>query len=268
MPDHRPRSSAPRSRAPQPNYFARRLGALVVAFLVLLPVAKLFDRGGGTAEYVVKASGDGATPTAAAPSTVPTTPPTSAAPATAAAPATQAAATAPRSSAAKQRQGSASTAAKAAKPVTNSAAKRKAATTTAAKAAPKPVPTTAAKATPKPSPTTTPKPAPAPAPKPAPAPPPPPPRTYGAAEVEAIIRQAWPDDLEDHALAIAQRESKLIPTSRNYCCYGLFAIYYEAGKRLLNSIGVTSPEQLFDPVINSRAAYELYKVAGWDPWKL
>ena len=88
------------------------------------------------------------------------------------------------------------------------------------------------------------------------------------AEVESIIRQVWPDDLEDHALAIAQRESHLIPTSHNYCCYGLFAIYYEAGKRLLNSIGVTSPQQLFDPWVNTRAALAIYQVAGWDPWKL
>ena len=109
------------------------------------------------------------------------------------------------------------------------------------------------------------------APKPAPARPPPSRRRRTPTplpQVESIIRQVWPDDLEDQALAIAQRESHLIPTSHNYCCYGLFAIYYEAGKRLLNSIGVTSPQQLFDPSVNTRAALAIYQVAGWDPWKL
>ena len=93
-------------------------------------------------------------------------------------------------------------------------------------------------------------------------------KAYSAAEVEAIVREVWPDDLEEQALAIAKRESKLIPTSRNYCCYGVFAIYYEAGKRFLNSIGVTSADQLFDPWVNVRAAFALYGIAGWQPWAL
>jgi hypothetical protein len=107
---------------------------------------------------------------------------------------------------------------------------------------------------------------------PKPAPPPttvaPPPSTYTTDQIIAIIRQIWPDNLENQAIAIAQRESHLIPTSHNYCCYGLFAIYFNAGKRLLNSIGITSPQQLYDPVTNTRAAYAMYLVAGWGPWKL
>jgi hypothetical protein len=149
-------------------------------------------------------------------------------------------------------------------------AKKKAPTTTAAKkapvtAAPKPAPTTAA---PKPPPTAAPTPPPTAAPAPTPAPAPAVAKAYTPAEVEAIIRQVWPDDLEEQALAIARRESKLIPTVRNYCCYGVFAIYYEAGKRFLNSIGVTSAEQLFDPWVNVRAAFALYGIAGWQPWAL
>jgi hypothetical protein len=162
------------------------------------------------------------------------------------------------------------TAAKAAAPPATAAPKKQAPATTAAKkqapaTAPKPAPTTAA---PKPAPTTAaPKPAPTP-PAAAPAPPPPAAKAYSAAEVEAIIREVWPDDLEEQALAIAKRESKLIPTSRNYCCYGVFAIYYEAGKKFLNSIGVTSADQLFDPWVNVRAAFALYGIAGWKPWAL
>ena len=39
--------------------------------------------------------------------------------------------------------------------------------------------------------------------------PPPPASTAGPAEVEAIIRSVWPDELEDRALEIARRESNL-----------------------------------------------------------
>jgi hypothetical protein len=256
-------------RAPvNDNPFVKRIGLMLLAFLVLLPVAKLLD--GDDADQVIRTSAaadpEPSTTVAVAPgpvtpppTTVPASPPT-AAPAPApvvTAPVVQAAAPAP---------------AKAAAPPATAAPKKKAPATTAAKkqapaATPKPAPTTAAPK-PKPAPTTAaPKQAPTP-PAAAPAPPPPPAKAYSAAEVEAIIREVWPDDLEEQALAIAKRESKLLPTSRNYCCYGIFAIYYEAGKKFLNSIGVTSAEQLFDPWVNVRAAFALYGIAGWQPWAL
>ncbi|HRD99714.1 MAG TPA: LysM peptidoglycan-binding domain-containing protein, partial [Ilumatobacteraceae bacterium] len=53
----------------------------------------------------------------------------------------------------------------------------------------------------------------------------PPANTYTKAQVADIIRQIWPDDLEDEAIRIATRESNLIPTVRNSCCFGLFQIY-------------------------------------------
>lgn len=110
--------------------------------------------------------------------------------------------------------------------------------------------------------------------KPAPATTAPPPttlpaRTYTTAEVEAIIREVWPDELEDEALRIARRESNLQPTARNYCCVGLFQIYWSVHKSWLGQLGVTSAEQLFDPRVNAVAAYTLYQRAGgWGPWKL
>jgi hypothetical protein len=92
-------------------------------------------------------------------------------------------------------------------------------------------------------------------------------RTYTAAEVEAIIRQVWPDDLEDKAIEIAIRESKLKPTARNWCCSGLFQIYYGVHSKWLKDIGVTSADQLLDPNVNTAAAYALYQRAGsWKPW--
>lgn len=87
------------------------------------------------------------------------------------------------------------------------------------------------------------------------------------ADVEAIIRSVWPDELETKALAIAWRESNYVPTAKNYCCYGLFQIYWSVHRGWLDDMGVTSAEQLFDPLTNARAAYALYQRAGgFGPW--
>ncbi|MGE0139336.1 MAG: LysM peptidoglycan-binding domain-containing protein [Ilumatobacteraceae bacterium] len=94
-------------------------------------------------------------------------------------------------------------------------------------------------------------------------------RTYTADEVEAIIRAAWPDDLEDEAIRIARRESNLQPTAHNSCCYGLFQIYFNVHKGWLKALGITSPQQLMDPEIAAHAAYALYqRNGGWGPWAL
>ena len=94
-------------------------------------------------------------------------------------------------------------------------------------------------------------------------------KTYTKAEVEAIIRYVWPDNLEDEAVRIATRESNLTPGVRNFCCFGLFQIYYSVHKVWLAQSGVTSAEQLYDPLTNAYIAYALYlKAGGWGPWKL
>jgi hypothetical protein len=86
-------------------------------------------------------------------------------------------------------------------------------------------------------------------------------------DVEAIIRQIWPDELEDRALVIAQRESGLRPDAYNgWCCYGLFQIYFDANRSFLSSLGVTAAEQLFDARTNARVAYAMYQRSGWGPW--
>ncbi len=93
--------------------------------------------------------------------------------------------------------------------------------------------------------------------------------SYSRAEVEAIIRQVWPDDLENEAVRIATRESNLDPGVRNYCCFGLFQIYYNVHKTWLSQMGVTSAEQLYDPMTNAYVAYAMYlKAGGWGPWRL
>ncbi len=148
----------------------------------------------------------------------------------------------------------------------SSAAIRAAVATTAKPVAttakPRPVTTTARPTTttakPKPPPTTV-KP-----PPPTTAAPPPP---VGTAAVIAIIRAIWPDNLEDQAIAIANRESHLQPGVFNgFCCYGLFQIYFAANRPLMTSLGVTSATQLLDATTNTRVAYAMYQRSGWAPW--
>ena len=93
---------------------------------------------------------------------------------------------------------------------------------------------------------------------------------YTQAEVIQIIRDAWPDELEERALFIAHRESKYRPgaISGTKCCYGLFQIYYYVHKSWLPKVGVTSANQLLDPRLNAAAAYRMYqRNNGWGPWE-
>jgi LysM repeat protein len=129
---------------------------------------------------------------------------------------------------------------------------------------PAPTPATTVPAT-TPSTPSTPPPAPTPTTPPTTAAP-----TAGGTEgIKQIIRDVWPDDLEARALEIAYRESNYVPTAKNFCCYGLFQIYFDVHKSWLADIGVTSANQLFDPATNARAAYTLYqRSGGWGPWAL
>ena len=94
---------------------------------------------------------------------------------------------------------------------------------------------------------------------------------YKRKDVVAIIREVWPDEHEENALFVAQRESKLNPKvvggTRN-CCVGLFQIYYSVHRSWLSTVGVTEPAQLLDPRVNAQAALALFKRNGnsWKPW--
>lgn len=99
-------------------------------------------------------------------------------------------------------------------------------------------------------------------------------RTYTRAELEQIVRDVWPDELEKNAFYVANRESRWNPNVKNAwpsrenpCCYGLFQINWTAHKSWLKNYGVTSASQLFDPVTNTKMAYVIYQRAGsWQPW--
>ena len=95
--------------------------------------------------------------------------------------------------------------------------------------------------------------------------------TYKRKDVVAIIREVWPDEHEENALFVANRESNFKPNvvgGANDCCIGLFQIFYSVHQSWLSNVGVTEPAQLLDPRVNAQAALALFKRNGnsWKPW--
>ena len=84
----------------------------------------------------------------------------------------------------------------------------------------------------------------------------------------ALIREIWPDELEERALQIAYRESNFKSTAYNgSCCYGVFQINWSSHKSWLGAYGITSANDLLDARKNITAAYALYqRSGGWGPW--
>jgi hypothetical protein len=96
-----------------------------------------------------------------------------------------------------------------------------------------------------------------------------PPAPPPTAEIEQIIRDVWPDDLEEQALRVAWRESGYDPRAQNFCCSGLFQIYYDVHAGWLAEFGINSAADLYDPHANATAAYALYqRSGGWEPWRM
>jgi hypothetical protein len=91
-----------------------------------------------------------------------------------------------------------------------------------------------------------------------------------ATDTESIIREVWPDNLEDEAVRIAKRESgpHLKVDAANACCYGIFQIHFRAHRAWLADFGVAKPSDLFDPRVNATVALALYNEVGWSPWNL
>lgn len=92
--------------------------------------------------------------------------------------------------------------------------------------------------------------------------PPAPAPTAAPQTVEDMIRAVWPPEFADRAVRIAYRESRFQPHVRTWCCYGIFQIH----RQHLARLGLTSVDQLYDPLTNVVAAYHLYQLDGWGPW--
>ncbi len=92
-------------------------------------------------------------------------------------------------------------------------------------------------------------------------------RSYSHAEIEQIIRDVFPDELEERALQVAWRESTYRPGVRNSCCFGLFQINWNSHRSWLDDWGITQASQLYDPTLNAQVALAVYQRAGgWGPW--
>jgi LysM repeat protein len=92
-------------------------------------------------------------------------------------------------------------------------------------------------------------------------------RRYSQAELEQIVRDAWPDELEADAFFVAHRESRWNNLSQTGCCVGLFQLNWNSHKKWMANYGVTDRSQLFDPVINARMAVITWQRSGsWRPW--
>ena len=88
----------------------------------------------------------------------------------------------------------------------------------------------------------------------------PPPAPASTAQVQALIREIWPDELEERALQIAWRESNYKATAFNgSCCYGVFQINWSSHKSWLAGYGITSTNDLLDARKNITAAYAIYQ---------
>ena len=92
-------------------------------------------------------------------------------------------------------------------------------------------------------------------------------KRLSAAESEAIIREIFPDRLERRAVKISKRESHLNHVAHNWCCLGLFQIYFGANQAFLGTLGITNASQLLDARTNATAAYAMYQRSGWSPWE-
>lgn len=88
-----------------------------------------------------------------------------------------------------------------------------------------------------------------------------------AAQVELLIRQTFPDNLEDKAIRVARCESGLseIAVGRNNNSSRDFGVFqFNNGGTLQIYLGTTS--RALDASRNIAAAYRLYQSRGWQPW--
>ena len=90
---------------------------------------------------------------------------------------------------------------------------------------------------------------------------------YSRSELEQMIRDVWPDELEEQALYVVQRESRFNTTSYNWCCVGLFQVNWWSHRSWMQGVGVSEPSQLMDPLTNVRMALVVWQRSGsWRPW--
>jgi LysM repeat protein len=92
-------------------------------------------------------------------------------------------------------------------------------------------------------------------------------KTFTRDELEKFVRDAWPDNLEENAFYVVQRESRWNPLARNSCCIGLFQLNWKSHKSWMKDYGITDASELLNPEINAKLAYVTWKRSdSWRPW--
>ena len=94
------------------------------------------------------------------------------------------------------------------------------------------------------------------------------PATMSRAQVLALARRFWPTDQANIAATVAMRESSGITGNRNpdgEDSRGLWQLNVKSKTRI-PSIPNWRKLDLYNPEINARVAYELWKLEGWNPW--
>jgi len=92
-------------------------------------------------------------------------------------------------------------------------------------------------------------------------------RSYSRPELEQMIRDIWPDELEEQAIYVVHRESRYNPGSYNWCCVGLFQVNWWSHRSWMQGAGVSEPSHLMDPLTNVRMALVVWQRSGsWKPW--
>lgn len=100
---------------------------------------------------------------------------------------------------------------------------------------------------------------------------PPDPQPVVILTTEEIIRDVWsgePQFIINKAVRTAKRESgpNLKINAQNYCCAGIFQIYFSVHRAMLRDFGVFKNTDLYDPRVNATVALALFHEVGWQPW--
>lgn len=100
---------------------------------------------------------------------------------------------------------------------------------------------------------------------------PPDPQPVVEMTTEEIIRDVWagePQFIIEKAVRTAKRESgpNLKVNAQNYCCAGIFQIYFRVHRDWLRDYGVFKNTDLYDPRVNATVALALFHEVKWQPW--
>lgn len=92
--------------------------------------------------------------------------------------------------------------------------------------------------------------------------------TVAAVVVEdpvAIVREVWPDDTEDQALAVFRCESHLNPDALGKLGERGIAQIHPVHRDMVRRMGF-SWDQMFDARDNVTVALDIFEAQGWGPW--